>query len=219
MERKKKCWHHLSESEVSDVLDVHPDFGLTPTAVEKRRDRFGSNTLTVKKGRSPWLRFLLQFHQALVYILLVAIAVKVYLNDWVAAAVILGVVLLNAIISFVQEGKALSALAALSNALTTKITVLREGEKKHIDTRELVPGDIVLLQSGDKVPADIRLLYVRELKIDESTLTGESVPVSKQTGSLAEDTLLADRNNMVYSSTLVTYGTGKGVVVATGDET
>ncbi len=219
MERKKKCWHHLSESEVSDALDVHPDFGLTHTAVEKRRDRFGSNTLTVKKGRSPWLRFLLQFHQALVYILLVAIGVKVYLNDWVAAAVILGVVLLNAIIGFVQEGKALSALAALSNALTTKITVKREGEKKHIDTKELVPGDIVLLQSGDKVPADIRLLHVRELQIDESTLTGESVPVSKQTGSLAEGTLLADRKNMVYSSTLVTYGTGKGVVVATGDET
>ncbi|CAC9998794.1 Cation-transporting ATPase [uncultured Gammaproteobacteria bacterium] len=132
---------------------------------------------------------------------------------------IFGVVLLNAIIGFVQEGKALSALAALTHALKTEATVLRSGEKQRIDATELVPGDIVLLQSGDKVPADMRLLDCRELQIDESALTGESVPVSKQVAVLLHDTLLADRSNMLYSSTLVTYGTGKGVVVATGDNT
>jgi magnesium-transporting ATPase (P-type) len=144
---------------------------------------------------------------------------KLYLGDWVAAGVIFGVVLLNAIIGFVQEGKALSALAALTHALKTEATVLRSGEKQRIDATELVPGDIVLLQSGDKVPADMRLLDCRELQIDESALTGESVPVSKQVAVLLHDTLLADRSNMLYSSTLVTYGTGKGVVVATGDNT
>ncbi len=162
---------------------------------------------------------MLQFHQALVYILLVAIGVKLYLDDWVAAGVIFGVVLLNAIIGFVQEGKALSALAALSHALKTEATVLRSGEKQRIDARELVSGDIVLLQSGDKVPADMRLLNSRELQIDESALTGESVPVSKLVSVLGHDTLLADRTNMLYSSTLVTYGTGQGVVVAIGDDT
>ncbi len=214
-----KHWHHLSEVDVTDFLDAHPDTGLDQFDIEDRREKFGTNTLTLKKGKGPLLRFLLQFHQALVYILLVATGVKLYLGDWVAAGVIFGVVLLNAIIGFVQEGKALSALAALTHALKTEATVLRSGEKQRIDATELVPGDIVLLQSGDKVPADMRLLDCRELQIDESALTGESVPVSKQVAVLLHDTLLADRSNMLYSSTLVTYGTGKGVVVATGDNT
>ena len=214
-----KHWHHLPGAEVTDLLDAHPDTGLDQFDIEDRRDKFGANTLTQKKGKGPLLRFLLQFHQALVYILLVAIGVKLYLDDWVAASVILGVVLLNAIIGFIQEGKALSALAALSHALKTEATVLRSGEKQRIDAQELVPGDMVLLQSGDKVPADMRLLNSRELQIDESALTGESVPVSKLVSVMAHDTLLADRTNMLYSSTLVTYGTGLGVTVATGDDT
>ncbi len=214
-----KHWHHLPEAEVADLLDSQPDTGLDTFDIDGRREKFGANTLTIKKGKGPLLRFFLQFHQALVYILLVAIGVKLYLDDWVAAGVIFGVVLLNAIIGFVQEGKALSALAALSLALKTEATVLRSGEKQRIDARELVPGDIVLLQSGDKVPADMRLLDSRELQIDESALTGESVPVSKQVSVLGHDTLLADRTNMLHSSTLVTYGTGQSVVVATGDDT
>jgi len=214
-----KHWHHLPEAEVTDFLDAHLDTGLDQFDCDERREKFGANTLTLKKGKGPILRFLLQFHQALVYILLAAIGVKIYLGDWVAAGVIFGVVLLNAIIGFVQEGKALSALAALTHALKTEATVLRSGEKQRIDASELVPGDIVLLQSGDKVPADMRLLNGRELQIDESALTGESVSVSKQDSILAHDTLLADRTNMLYSSTLVTYGTGLGIVVATGDDT
>jgi len=165
------------------------------------------------------LRFLLQFNQALVYILLVAVIIKLVLGAWVDAGVIFGVVLLNAIIGFMQEGKALSALAALARALTTEATVLRAGEKQRIDAKELVPGDIVLLASGDKVPADLRLFQVRSLQIDESALTGESLPVEKSADKLAHDTILADRSNMGYSSTLVTYGTGMGVVTATGDAT
>ncbi len=214
-----KYWHHLTEAEVIDLLNVHPDRGLSQLDSEERRNKFGANALTLKKGKGALVRFLLQFHQVLVYILLVAIGVKIYLGDWVAAGVILGVVLLNAIIGFMQEGKALSALAALIHALKTEATVLRSGEKQRIDAVNLVPGDIILLQSGDKVPADIRLLNSRELQIDESALTGESVPVSKQSLALPNTTLLTDRTNMVYSTTLVTYGTGLGVVVATGDNT
>ncbi|PHS40385.1 MAG: carbonate dehydratase [Sulfurovum sp.] len=214
-----KNWHSTNEDEIIQILDSNSKDGLDTNEVGKRHQRYGKNILTVKKTKGPLFRFMIQFHQALVYILLAATAVKIYLDDWVAAGVILAVVILNAIIGFVQENKALSALSALSSALVTKSTVLRSGEKKQIDSRDLVPGDIVLLQSGDKVPADIRLLSSRELQIDESALTGESLPVSKLNSILQDDTLLADRSNMLYSSTLVTYGTGLGVVVKTGDST
>ena len=214
-----KHWHHLPESEVVDLLDTQADIGLDSFEIEQRRQIYGVNTLTVKNERGPLLRFFLQFHQALVYILLTAIGIKLYLGGWVDAGVILGVVVLNAIIGFIQESKALNALAALSQVLVTEAVVLRASEKQRVDARDLVPGDIVLLQSGDKIPADIRLLRSRELQIDESTLTGESVPVRKAVSVLEHDTLLADRSNMLYSSTLVTYGTGLGVVIATGDNT
>ena len=215
----EKHWHHLSRKEVLDLLDTDTDEGLDRFESEDRLQNFGANVLTQRKGKGPLLRFLLQFNQALVYILLVAVIIKLFLGAYVDAGVIFAVVLLNSIIGFVQEGKALSALEALSRVLTTETTVLRAGEKQRIDARELVPGDIVLLASGDKVPADLRLLHSRSLQIDESALTGESQPVEKQAGVLDHDTTLADRVNMAYSSSLVTYGTGIGVVVATGDNT
>ena len=171
----EKHWHHLPRDEVLDLLDTDAKKGLDRFEVEDRQQNFGLNVLTQRKGKGPLLRFLLQFHQALVYILLAAVVIKLMLGAWVDASVIFGVVLLNSIIGFVQEGKALGALAALASALTTAATVVRAGEKHRIDARELVPGDIVLLASGDKVPADLRLLRARELQIDESALTGESV--------------------------------------------
>jgi cation-transporting ATPase F len=215
----EKHWHHLPQEEVLDLLDTDLDKGLDRFEVEDRQQNFGPNALTQRKGQGPLLRFLLQFNQALVYILLVAVIIKLLLGAWVDAGVIFGVVLLNSIIGFVQEGKALSALDALSRALTTETTVLRAGEKQRIDARGLVPGDIVLLASGDKVPADLRLLHSRSLQIDESALTGESLPVEKHSGVLKHDTTLADRANMAYSSTLVTYGTGVGVITDIGDNT
>jgi magnesium-transporting ATPase (P-type) len=215
----EKHWHHLPQDEVLDLLDTSVKTGLDRFEVEERQQNFGPNVLTQRKGKGPLQRFLLQFHQALVYILLAAVVIKLVLGAWVDASVIFSVVLLNSIIGFVQEGKALSALAALSRALTTTATVLRAGEKQRIDARELVPGDVVLLASGDKVPADMRLLHSRNLQIDESALTGESLPVEKRSGQLAHDIVLADRHNMGYSSTLVTYGTGVGVVTETGDNT
>ena len=215
----EKHWHHLPQTEVLDLLDTDAGKGLDRFEIDERQRNFGPNRLTQRKGTGPLLRFLLQFHQALVYILLAAVVIKIVLGAWVDASVIFGVVLLNSIIGFVQEGKALSALAALSRALTTTATVLRAGKKQRVDAGELVPGDIVLLASGDKVPADLRLLQVRNLQIDESALTGESVPVEKRSGELAHDVVLAERSNMAYSSSLVTYGTGVGVVTETGDAT
>ncbi len=216
---QNKHWHHLPQEEVLDFLDTDVEKGLDRFEVEQCQQNFGPNTLTQRKGQGALLRFLLQFNQALVYILLVAVIIKLLLGAWVDAGVIFGVVLLNSIIGFMQEGKALSALEALSRALTTETTVLRAGEKQRIDAKELVPGDIVLLASGDKVPADLRLLRSRSLQIDESALTGESLPVEKHSNVLAYDTTLADRANMAYSSTLITYGTAKGVVTETGDDT
>lgn len=163
--------------------------------------------------------FLLQFHQPLVYILLVAAAITFVLQEWIDSGVIFAVVLVNAVIGYIQEAKALKAIAALARSMEGVATVVRAGTKTNIAASQLVPGDIVLLQSGDKVPADLRLLRSRELQIDESALTGESLPVQKHTDQLEQKTVLADRVNMAFSSSLVTYGTGSGIVVATGDDT
>lgn len=212
-------WHGLPESDVLRLLETSQETGLENSAVTQRQEQFGLNRITGQKGKSPVLLFLLQFHQPLVYILLVAAFTTSFLKEWVDAGVIFGVVLVNALIGFIQEAKAVKAIEALSRSLTSSATVMRGGERRQIPAVELVPGDIVLLQSGDKVPADLRLVNTRELQIDESALTGESVPVQKQNIPLLSDTLLADRTNMAYSSTLVTYGVATGIVVATGDQT
>lgn len=210
-------WHALNEAEVADLLETQPEQGLSADKAEQRLNEFGPNALTQKKDQNPFILFLQQFNQPLVYILLGASLITALLQEWVDSGVIFGVVLVNAVIGFLQESKAMKAIRALSQAMVSEATVIRDGLKRRVSSSELVPGDIVVLQSGDKVPADIRLVRSRELQIDESALTGESVPVEKQTLSVAEDCVLADRSNMAYGSTLVTYGTATGVVVATGD--
>ena len=212
-------WHHLPHDEVETLLESDGAKGLDTFEVAHRQKRFGPNRLTPKKGKNPLVLFLLQFHQPLVYILLGAVIVTFALNEWVDSSVIFGVVLVNAVIGYVQESKALKAIEALARTMEGAATVVRGGSKERINASELVPGDLVLLQSGDKVPADLRLLRTRELQIDESALTGESVPVQKHPQRLVQETLLADRINMAYSSTLVTYGTAAGIVVATADNT
>ena len=214
-----KHWHHLPADEVIDLLESNQGKGLDMFEVDNRQKEFGPNAITGKKGKGPLLRFLLQFHQPLIYILLAAGAVTSLLREWVDAGVIFGVVLVNAFIGFIQEAKAVKAIEALARTMTTEATVLRAGEKQRISSAELVPGDIVLIQSGDKVPADMRLFQTRDLQIDESALTGESVPVNKKSDIFAHDTGLADRQNMAYASSLVTYGQGVGIVVAIGDKT
>jgi magnesium-transporting ATPase (P-type) len=214
-----KHWHHLPPEEVETLLESDGTKGLDIFELEHRHARFGLNRLTTKKGKGPLALFFLQFHQPLVYILLAAALVTFLLQEWVDSGVILGVVLVNAVVGFIQESRALKAIESLARSMEGSATVVRAGKKTQIPSADVVPGDLVLLQSGDKVPADLRLLRSRELQIDESALTGESVPVQKQHDLLAQETMLADRHNMAYSSTLVTYGTGAGLVVATGDAT
>ncbi len=212
-------WHHLPINEVVELLESDREKGLDRFAVENRLAEYGPNAITARKGHGPLIRFLLQFHQPLIYILIAAGVITALLGEWVDSGVIFGVVLVNAVVGYIQEAKALDALAALAQTMTTEATVLRQGEKVRIAAAQLVPGDIVLLQSGDKVPADLRLFKVRDLQIAEAALTGESVPVAKDHALHGRETTLADRRNMAYASTLVTYGQGIGIVTATGDAT
>jgi len=212
-------WHHLPIDEVAELLESDREHGLDRFAVEHRLAEFGPNAITAQKGQSPFVRFLLQFHQPLIYILIVSGFITAFLQEWVDSGVIFGVVLVNAVIGYLQEAKAVNALAALARTMTTEAMVLRQGEKRRIPATELVVGDIVFLQSGDKVPADLRLFQVRDLQIAEAALTGESAPVAKDHGQHGKETPLAERRNMAYASTLVTYGQGRGIVVATGDAT
>ncbi|BAZ05621.1 cation-translocating P-type ATPase [Calothrix sp. NIES-3974] len=212
-------WHHLTFREVTQHLDSNLETGLSSEVIRQRQEQFGANELKGKAGTSPFIRFLLQFHQPLLYILLIAGAVKAFLGQWVNAGVIWGVTLINAIIGFVQESKAESAIAALASAVKTNATIIRDGEKIQVPSTELVPGDVVLLASGDKVPADLRLVQVRNLQVNESALTGESIAVEKDTQPLDGDPPLAERKNMAYAGSFVTFGTGKGIVVAIGEAT
>ena len=215
-----KYWHHLPAAEVLDLLGSNLESGLDVFEVKHRQQHFGPNVLTPKRGKSPLVRFLLQLDNPLIYILLVAGVITAVLKDAVDASIIFGVVLVNAIVGFIQESKAERAIEALAQAMTTEAAVVRAGKTERIPAAALVPGDIVLLQAGNKVPADMRLVRGRELQVIEAALTGESLPVQKAPDlSLAPDTVLADRRNMVYTSTLVTYGQGTGVVIATGDAT
>ena len=218
-EQVKSSCHSLSVLSVIELFNSNLETGLTAEDVAIRYEKYGYNQLPLKPQKPAWIKFLLQFHQPLLYILLVAGAVKAFLGSWTNAAVIWGVTFINAVIGYVQEAKAEGAIASLAKAITTETTVLREEQTLRIPSQDLVPGDMVLLTSGDKVPADLRLLKTRNLQVDESALTGESLPVEKSVQSLSEDTPLAERINMAYAGSFVTFGQGKGIVVATADAT
>jgi len=213
-----KHWHHLPIGEVLDLLESDPQTGLDLFEIKRRRERFGLNVLTPKKGKSPLIRFLLQFNNPLVIILLAASAITAVLKDPTDALVIFGVVLVNAVIGYIQEARAEQSIAALAKTMTTEAAVIRSGKVTRLPAAELAPGDIVQLQAGSRVPADLRLVASRDLQVTEAALTGESLPVEKDAQLLAaHDTVLAERRNMAYASTLVTYGTATGIVIATGD--
>lgn len=209
-------WHAMSAGAVLGAFGVDPDQGLDDGAVERHRRLWGSNLLPAARRRGPVLRLLSQFHNVLIYLLLATAAITVWLGDHVDAAVILAVVLINALIGFVQEGNAERALDAISALLPFNAMVLRARQRAGLAAALLVPGDIVFLASGDKVPADLRLIAARSLRIDEAALTGESVAADKQTDPVLQAADLGARACMAYSGTLVRHGTGTGVVVATG---
>jgi len=211
--------HALAGHEVVLLLETHPTEGLSESEARDRLDRYGPNQLPHAAGAGPIRRFLRQLHHPLVYVLLAAGAVTLALGDLVEAAVILGVVLINTLVGYVQESKAEAALDALRAMVRTQARVRRGGRVDTVPSEDVVPGDVVLIEAGDKVPADLRLLRHAELRVDESALTGESVPVQKDEDALPPDTPVSDRRNMLYSGTLVTSGSGIGVTVATGAQT
>jgi calcium-translocating P-type ATPase len=200
------------------ALKSSPD-GLTTSEAGQRLAEHGANRLPEVRARGPVLRFLMQFHNVLIYVLMGAAVVTGVLQHWVDTGVILAVVLANAVIGFVQEGKAEAAMAAIRNMLAPRAAVLRDGHRVTLDGADLVPGDIVLLEAGDKVPADLRVLEARGLAAQEAILTGESVPVEKGSRPVPAEAALGDRRSMLWSGTLVTQGTARGLVVATGAAT
>ncbi|MFC0627707.1 cation-transporting P-type ATPase [Kribbella deserti] len=211
--------HSLAGHEVVLLLETDPHDGLTSQQVTERLTRFGPNALPASKGAGLLLRILRQFHNPLIYVLLAAGAITAGLGEYVDSAVIFGVVVINAIVGFIQESKAEAALEGLRSMVRTRARVVRDGHEQTVPSDGLVPGDLVLLDAGDKVPADLRLIRLAELRVNESALTGESVPVAKDEVVLPEPIPVADRRNMAYSGTLVTTGSGAGIVIASGAET
>jgi P-type Ca2+ transporter type 2C len=212
-------WHAIDAGEVLDKLQSDIKNGLNSGEALKRQEKYGKNVIPRGKQRSAWVRLLVQFHNVLIYVLIGAALITAFLGHWIDTWVILAVIIVNAVIGFIQEGKAEKALEGIRKMLSLNAVVKRDGSKKTINAEELVPGDIVLLKSGDKVPADIRLFQSKDLSVEESPLTGESTPVEKNTEPVDQDAIIADQSCMTFSSTLVTYGNASGVVVHTGAST
>ncbi len=212
-------FHFLEKKEALELLGSRED-GLTEKEAFERLEKYGPNQLVEKKKKPAWVMFLLQFKDLMILILMAAAVVAGVLGDLKDAIVILIIVLLNAIVGFIQEYRAEKAMAALKKMSSPTATVLRNGSPKHLNAVELVPGDIVQLESGNMIPADIRLLECHSLKIEEASLTGESVAVQKHSDEIFEEKApLGDRANMAYKGTIVTYGRGIGMVAATGMDT
>jgi magnesium-transporting ATPase (P-type) len=211
-------WHGLARAEAERLLDTG-GHGLTEAEAEARRARFGPNQLEDEPPPPAWAVFARQFRSPLIFILLVALAVTIGLGEYLDASVIAAVLALNAVIAFTQERKAEGAVRALMQLVVPRARVVRDGRDLEIDSRDLVPGDVVLLESGARIPADLRLVGTNALQVDESLLTGESVPVTKTVEPVDPDAGLADRHCMAHTGATVTAGRGRGVVVATGSDT
>lgn len=220
-EHKQTAIEQAYACDVSEVLSAlnSQRQGLNSTSVRERRERFGPNSLPQAKPTPAWLRLLRQFGNPLIYVLFVAAGVSLFLGHVVDAGVILAVVVLNGLVGFIQEGKAEQALLAILAMAKGRSQVMRDGQRISIDSSELVPGDIVFLEAGDRVPADLRLIDARELRCDESALTGESLTVDKQNLPIDLETPLAERNNLVFMGTMVRFGNARAVVTHTGSRT
>jgi magnesium-transporting ATPase (P-type) len=217
--RDSSAWHAVTVDEAVKQLATSTKKGLDAGEASSRLRKYGPNRLPEGKKRGPLMRFLSQFNNILVFVLLGAGFTKLMLNLWIDAAIILGVVILNGLLGFIQEGKAEKALDSIRNMLSAEARTLRGGETRVTPADKLVPGDVVLLESGDKVPADLRLTDVKNLRTEEAALTGESVPTDKNTDPVSANATVGDRENMAFSGTMVVSGRATGVVVSTGSET
>jgi len=212
-------WHAIPQHEVVNRLATSSETGLDPAEAAARLQKYGPNRLPEGRKRGPLARLLAQFNNVLVYVLLAAGFTKLMLNLWVDAAIIFGVVVLNALLGFIQEGKAEKALDSIRNMLSAEARTVRGGETRMLPAEQLVPGDVVLLESGDKIPADLRLVETKNLRTEEAALTGESVPAEKSVDAVPANATVGDRQSMAFSGTMVVSGRATGVVVATGNDT
>jgi len=218
LETKNKAWHAMPAGEVLEHLDVN-DQGLTSDEVDNRLSQYGENQLQEASRPGFWHMLWEQLNNFVVIMLIVASIISAILGDYIEAAAIMSIVVLNAILGIVQESRAEEALAALQKLAAPDAQVIRNGRRQVVPASQLVPGDIILLEAGNYVPADVRLLETMNLKVEEAALTGESVPVQKVNEVVDADASLGDRKNSAFMSTLVSYGRGKGVVVSTGMKT
>ena len=212
-------WHAQDVPRVVEALQTDAASGLTPAEAARRLERYGYNRLSPPRRRPAWLRFALQFNNVLIYLMLVASVITAFLEHWIDTSVLMAAVLVNALIGFIQEGKAEDALDSIRSMLSARATVWRGGERLDLSAEALVPGDIVSVASGDRVPADLRLWSARNLRVDEALLTGESVAVTKSVAPVAASAVLGDRRCMVYSGSLIASGQATGIVTSTGAST
>lgn len=215
----KGKWHSMAGDKVLDIQDSRLETGLSNSEVAKRSAEYGRNEIPKGKKRSWFTRLLLQFHNVLIYVLMIAALITALMDHWIDTWVIVAVVVINAVIGFIQEGKAEKALDSIRQMLSLEAVVLRDGKKQTIEAEELVPGDIVFLKSGDKIPADLRLVEAKDFRVEESPLTGESSAVEKNTAPVEASAIIGDQLSMAFSGTVVVYGKATGVVVRTGAET
>jgi magnesium-transporting ATPase (P-type) len=218
-EAEQTVWHALTADEAVGRLKSSVTAGLDEAEATRRQEEYGLNVLPTARKRGPLMRFLQQFNNVLVYVLLAAGFIKLIMSLWLDASIILAVVVINGLLGFLQEGRAEKSLDSIRNMLSPEARTLRNGQTAMIPAEKLVPGDIVFLESGDKIPADLRLVEVKNLRTEEAALTGESVPSDKSTEPVSAKATVGDRHGMAYSGTLVVSGRATGVVVATGSQT
>ena len=218
-ETEQTAWHALTADEAVERLKSNVTSGLDDAEAARRQAEYGLNVLPTSRKRGPFMRFLEQFNNVLVYVLLAAGFIKLMMGLWLDSSIILAVVVINGLLGFLQEGRAEKSLDSIRNMLSAEARTLRNGQTAMIPAEQLVPGDIVFLESGDKIPADIRLTEVKNLRTEEAALTGESVPSDKSTAAVSAKATVGDRSDMAYSGTLVVSGRATGMVVATASQT
>src|SRR3989338_8106982 len=208
----------MHNKKIEEVIkELHTsEKGLTENEVQERLKKYGLNEIQEGKKVSALTIFLNQFKNAVIWVLIFATALSAFLGEWIDVIVVAVIIVLIAVLGFFMEFRAEKAIDALKKFSSQKATVIRNGQKQVIDSKNLVPGDIILLQTGDKVPADSRLIEIVNLQTQEGALTGESTPVKKDLKILEEKTPLADKKNMVFSGTIVVSGRATAIVAATG---
>jgi magnesium-transporting ATPase (P-type) len=217
-EKPARPYYQLSVDETLANTDSAAD-GISSADAAARLQQYGENALPQKPGKPAWLRFLAHFNDVLIYVLLAAALLTAVMAHWVDTLVILGVAVINALIGHIQESNAEKSLQSIRNMLSSEAVVVRQGNHETIPTTSLVPGDIVVIRAGDRIPADLRVIEAHNLRVEEAILTGESTVVEKNTEALVGELPLGDRFNLLFSGTTVSSGGGKGVVVATGGDT